>query len=639
MEYAEQFWSLSGVKGLGAKNFMRGTPFLDTTWVGDNAELLRLLEKFQSELETLGLSPDDTPLNDTDQFGHTPLIAAVYRGHLHTVNFLIKQRADTAAGNIDGWTALHIAVHRGNFPCLQALLKSHHTYGELSPLDVDCRNKNCWTPLHFASFNGRLDMVMALLQLGATVDALNSTTQTPIVLACERDHVLVAKELAKLGANVFKNSSSGMTPVEFAEMHGWTEELRAAARVPEPPTGAPVVSRVKSRSCRVKWRAPDVTWSADVDGYRLDMARMEQGKHLKWVRVHDGNRDRLACTVSKLIPASWYIFRACCHSWAGWSRYGYANRPIKTDTDKPEPPGIPRLVRDGVTSLRVEWDAPRDNGSPLICYELQYKMSTFQGIWRTWLDDIPAKTDVTTMTVKDLMPRTKFRFRVRAKNKIGWSPYGNGAVFSTLDAGQIALISPTATTQWLRGTSIAVQFESTETIKGDVIIELFRGKVRVSEVHNGNRSLPVRFDNSTHTYHGVFTWHVPTIARVGRTYRVKITSIRYANVTRSSAEFCIVSDVDGPVDGVHCRKLNKSALEKQEAMSEEEMELQREIVLEQTEERQRDLHVDMRLELVARVKQMRRDRAAAERERLEKERDEAFKAKLRGKRPQRGARA
>ena len=85
----------------------------------------------------------------------------------------------------------------------------------------------------------------------------------------------------------------------------------------------------------------------------------------------------------------------------------------------------------------------------------------------------------------------------------------------------------------------------------------------------------MRFDNNTHTYHGVFTWHVPTIARVGRTYRIKITSIRYENVTRSSAEFCIVSDVDGPVDGVHCRKLNKSALEKQEAMSEEEMELQR----------------------------------------------------------------
>ena len=202
-------------------------------------------------------------------------------------------------------------------------------------------------------------------------------------------------------------------------------------------------------------------------------------------------------------------------------------------------------------------------------------------------------------------------------------------MFSTLDAGQIALISPTATTQWRRGTSVAIQFEATETIKGDVIIELFRGTTRVSEIHNGNRSLPVKFDNTTLTYHGVFTWHVPTIARVGRTYRVKIRSLRYANVMRQSAEFCILSETQGPVDGVHCRKLNPQALAKAEAMSEEEMELQREIQLEFMEEKQKELFEEMKVELVAEVKLARRRRAAAERERLEAERDEQFKEKMR----------
>ena len=125
------------------------------------------------------------------------------------------------------------------------------------------------------------------------------------------------------------------------------------------------------------------------------------------------------------------------------------------------------------------------------------------------------------------------------------------------------------------------------------------------------------------TYHGVFTWHVPTIARVGRTYRVKIQSTRYKNVVRKSAEFCIVSDVQGPVDGVHCRKLNPAALTKKEAKSEEEMELEREIALELMEEKQKEFFEDMRIELVEQVKLMRRQRAAKERERLEKERDEA----------------
>ena len=91
---------------------------------------------------------------------------------------------------------------------------------------------------------------------------------------------------------------------------------------------------------------------------------------------------------------------------------------------------------------------------------------------------IPAVEKTTQMTVKELMPRQKYRFRARCRNRIGWSKWGHSAVFSTLDAGQIALISPTAITMWRRGTSVTIQFEATETIKGDVIIELSPTKTR-----------------------------------------------------------------------------------------------------------------------------------------------------------------
>jgi ankyrin repeat protein len=617
---------------------MRGTKFLESTWVGDNDALEQQLESFFNEQEAKGLAPNATPMNDTDNFGHTALITAVYRGHVHTIRFLCKehiggQQADTNASNMDGWTALHIAVHRQNLPAVIALLDQLHDFPK-GPLNVNAMNKNCWTPIHFAAYYGNIGMVQRLLNAGAVVDSLNSTTQTPLVLACERDHSEVAKVLAKLGANVFKVSSSGQTPVEFSAENGWQDELRSAARVPNPPDGVPYASRIGPRSCRVTWGRTSKSWSADVDGYRIDQALLESGKKIRWKNVYNGNRDRVSCDLHGLRPATWYIFRACCHSWAGWSIYGGSSQPIQTKFDKPEPPSLPRMVRDGVTTMRVEWDAGRDNGAALMYYELQYKLSTFQGLWMTWKVDnatteIPHKRDTTQMTVKELMPRQKYRFRARARNRIGWSPWGHGAVFSTLDAGQIALISPTATTQWRRGTSVAIQFEATETIKGDVIIELFRGTTRVSEIHNGNRSLPVKFDNTTLTYHGVFTWHVPTIARVGRTYRVKIRSLRYANVMRQSAEFCILSETQGPVDGVHCRKLNPQALAKAEAMSEEEMELQREIQLEFMEEKQKELFEEMKVELVAEVKLARRRRAAAERERLEAERDEQFKEKMR----------
>ena len=73
MEYAEQFWSASGVVGLGAKCFMRGTKFLESTWVGDNDALEQQLESFFNEQEAKGLAPNATPMNDTDNFGHTAL--------------------------------------------------------------------------------------------------------------------------------------------------------------------------------------------------------------------------------------------------------------------------------------------------------------------------------------------------------------------------------------------------------------------------------------------------------------------------------------------------------------------------------------------------------------------------------------
>ena len=657
MEYAEGFWSASGVIGLGAKGFMRGTPFLDAAWIGDNDTLKELLETFYNELEAKGLAPTATPMNDTDNFGHTALISAVYRGHVDTVRFLCKrhigdQQANVGVGNIDGWTALHIAVHRRNLPAVIALLDQLQEFPN-GTLDVNAMNKNCWTPLHFAAYLGELEMVTRLLDVGAVVDSLNSTTQTPLVLACERNHSHVAKVLARLGANVFKVSSSGLTPVEFSQQQGFSDELKAAARVPEPPEGVPYVTHIGPRSCRVTWGRTTNSWSADVDSYRVDQALLESGKKIRWHRAYEGNRDRVSVDLRNLLPSSWYIYRVCCHSWAGWSSYGGSSVPIQTKFDKPEPPSLPRMVRDGVTTMRVEWDAGCDNGAPIMYYELQYKISTFQGLWMTWdlnsearirqqqdqnistskllpiLTYIKAELKTTQMTVKQLMPRQKYRFRARCRNRIGWSKWGHGAVFSTLDAGQIALISPTSTTLWLRGTSITIQFEATETIKGDVIIELFRGKRRVSEIHNGNRSLPVRFDNTTLTYHGVFTWHVPTIARVGRTYRVKIRSIRYDNVMRQSAEFCIVSDVQGPVDGVHCRKLNPAALTKAETKSEEEMELEREIALEMMEEKQKEFFEEMKIDLISTVKLMRRRKAAAERERLEKERDEAFKEKMR----------
>ena len=87
-------------------------------------------------------------------------------------------------------------------------------------------------------------------------------------------------------------------------------------------------------------------------GYYTILGLPIEGEH-RLNQGGDGNGvhgDRVSCDIHHLRPASWYIFRACCHSWAGWSTWGGSSQPIQTKFDKPEPPSLPRLVRDGVTT-------------------------------------------------------------------------------------------------------------------------------------------------------------------------------------------------------------------------------------------------------------------------------------------------
>ena len=58
------------------------------------------------------------------------------------------------------------------------------------------------TNLHFAIFLGYVDVIKALLQNGANVNAVNDEKQTPLHLLAEFPNVDVAKVLLQNGANM-----------------------------------------------------------------------------------------------------------------------------------------------------------------------------------------------------------------------------------------------------------------------------------------------------------------------------------------------------------------------------------------------------------------------------------------------------
>ena len=76
-------------------------------------------------------------VNAPDSTGRTPLIEAVFGGHLSTLEELLKRGADVNAQDADGWTALMEAASKGRADVVRILL----AHGA----DARIKNKKGWT--------------------------------------------------------------------------------------------------------------------------------------------------------------------------------------------------------------------------------------------------------------------------------------------------------------------------------------------------------------------------------------------------------------------------------------------------------------------------------------------------------------
>ena len=97
--------------------------------------------------------------------------------------------------------------------------------------------------------------------------------------------------------------------------------------------------------------------------------------------------------------------------------------------DKPEEPRVERLRTStaGETGLTVTWTAPDDNGSPIIEYNVQYRVEGAP-TWTDFNSAIPGAT--TRVALPGLQPGTTYEAQVRASNDEGdgpWSESGTGS--------------------------------------------------------------------------------------------------------------------------------------------------------------------------------------------------------------------
>lgn len=134
--------------------------------------------------------------------GESPIMAALYRGHLHVVDTLVELGTE-----LD----LFASAATGHLEGLRRALQQ--------PGAVNAFAYDGWTPLHLAAFFGQLDAARLLLDAGADVEAVshNGMRNTPLHAATAGKHEPIALLLLQRGANPHVLDAGGFSARRIAD--------------------------------------------------------------------------------------------------------------------------------------------------------------------------------------------------------------------------------------------------------------------------------------------------------------------------------------------------------------------------------------------------------------------------------------
>lgn len=180
---------------------------------------------YEGELELVQYFLDKgeiTDLNQADQFGFTPLMAAASEHHTEVTRLLLKRGAQVNHVSPNGWTALMAAAEEGAVDAVKLLLESG--------ADVNLKGKNTpHTPLTVAAENGHTDIFTLLVTRGADIFSLGDDIH-PLLAAAREGELGTVRQLIDLKTDLNVTDHEGRTAIMYATEDGFAEVVEELIR-------------------------------------------------------------------------------------------------------------------------------------------------------------------------------------------------------------------------------------------------------------------------------------------------------------------------------------------------------------------------------------------------------------------------
>lgn len=148
--------------------------------------------------------------SEGNDFGYTPLILAALNNHSNLIRRYLERGDDPSVRDIDGETALSLALEKRNNDAVAALREFHVEEKDYSSLTPD-------VAMLKAAEDGSLGTILKLRDEGISINSDDEAGNTPMLLAVKAGHLGVVRTLFHLGADINHRNHEGETALAIAK--------------------------------------------------------------------------------------------------------------------------------------------------------------------------------------------------------------------------------------------------------------------------------------------------------------------------------------------------------------------------------------------------------------------------------------